>query len=99
MQIYNQQSQLVLTMNIDNTKQADHIFEFMIYPAISHELRLAIQHCKATLNVRAALQILSTKIIITNKLPYLAKLNLMLHDTRLLPGDTIDMLVCRVDSP
>ena len=49
------------------------------------------------MDIRKALDIICSKIVITNTVLYLAELESMLRDTRILPYDTIDMLVSRTD--
>ena len=95
--IYIQGYNLNLAQNNANLLDFNRIFETIIYPALSNELRLAIQHLRPKMDIRQALSIIKSKVVITNTILYLAKLESMLSDTRILPGDTIDMLVARID--
>ena len=97
MKIYTDTSTLNLLMNNSNQARSDVIFDDIIYPAISPEIRLSIQHCRPELNIRSALSIIHDRIVITNRMAYLAHLRDMLHSTRLLPGDSINMLTGRMD--
>ena len=97
MKIYTDQSTLNLLINNSNQVRSDAVCDTIIYPAISPEIRLIIQHCRPELNIRSALSIIHDRIVITNRMAYLAHLRDMLHSTRLLPGDTIHMLTGRMD--
>ena len=55
-----------------------------------------MQHLRPKMDIRKALEI-SFFQDCTNTILYLADLESMLRDTRILPGDTIDMLISRVD--
>ena len=95
--MWSQSSVLLLRINDVNQAAAKYIFDSIIQPAVSPEINLEVQHCRATLNVRRAFDIIRSKVVIVNKLPYLSRLGLMLQDTRILPGETVDMLTKRID--
>ena len=97
MKTYTDESTLNLLVNNSNQTRSDQIFDTTIYPVVSHEIRLALQPFRATLNVRSAMNLIAHRIVITNRLPYLAHLRSMLNSTRILPGDTFDMLVGRLE--
>ena len=80
-----------------NSATSKYIFDDIIKPAITSEIHLEVQHCRATLNVRRAFDIISSKVVIINKSFYLSRLAVMLKDTRILPGKTMDMLTKRID--